>query len=98
MSISIGVGHVPRKNRRRRILFAVLLTVLVLLAAIGERTDRAEGAYLPPLRPSVGVNGPLVVLHTSGGLGGSGEIMEVQQGRVVRTLVRGLPSSYRGGL
>jgi hypothetical protein len=62
------------------------------------RTGRAEGAYVPTLRPPVGVNRPLVVLHTPGGMGGSGEILEVQQGRVVRVLVRGLPSPHMGGL
>jgi hypothetical protein len=80
---------------RLSILFAALLTALPLLTAVGERTGRAEGAYLPTLRPPVGVNGPLVVLHTPGGMGGSGEILEVQQGRV---LVRGLPFPHMGGL
>jgi hypothetical protein len=80
-----------------RILFAALLTVLPVLA-MSERTGRVEGAYLPTLRPPRGVNGPLVVLHTPGGMGGREEILEVQQGRVSRVLVRGLPSPHMGGL
>jgi hypothetical protein len=85
-------------NRRIRILFVALLTVLPFLAAMGGRAGRAEGAYLPTLRLPAGVNGPLVVLHTPGGMAGSGEILEVQQGRLVRVLVRRLPSPHIGGL
>src|SRR5205085_3503341 len=82
MSTPAGAGHALPANRRIRILFAALLTVLPPLAATGGRTGRAEGAYLPTLRPPGGINGPLVALHTPGGMGGSGEILEVQQGRV----------------
>jgi hypothetical protein len=98
MSTPGDAGHALPANRRMRILFAALLTVLPLVAARGGRTGGAEGAYLPTLRPPVGVNGPLVALHTPVGMGGSGEILEVQQGRVIRILVRGLPSPHMGRL
>jgi hypothetical protein len=98
MSAPAGAGHALPANRRRRILFAALLTVLPFLAAMGERIGRAEGTHPPTLRLPAGVNGPLVALHTPGGMGGSGEILEVRQGRVARVLVRGLPSAHMGGL
>ena len=98
MSTPTSEDRALRKNCRITMLFVALLTVLPHVAASGGRTGRAEGAYLPTLQRLAGVNGPLVVLHTPGGMGGSGEILEVRQGRVVRVLVRGLPSPHMGGL
>lgn len=95
------------EHSRQLAVMRLALVTALMLASLGfyalprKSTTQAEiiSTSAHRLQAAVKVNGPILVLAAElHGNSQSGEVLAEYQGRVLRTIVRGLPSPFTGGI
>lgn len=85
-------------TRSRMIMAAAAFVLEGAIVVCDNNMAWAAGRTSPLTGRAVKANGPLIVLRASRSLGGTGDIVVVQAGRVARVLTRGLPLPFDTGI